>query len=260
MARADTLVDVLDGLAGAQRPDLLRVKRQGRWQSISTGEFVSGVRALARFLIDKGVAAGDRVALLSENRPEWSQSDFAIQAAGAAAVPIYATLLPEQVSYIVRDSGARIAFVSTPAQYEKLRIGLEQTGLETVVVFDPAKPPGAWVVSLDEALAAGSTADRADPSVVDRRKAAVTADSLATVIYTSGTTGEPKGVMLTHRNFTSNVEAVLGLIPMARTDVGLSFLPLSHVFERTVEYCYFRLGCCLAYAESIDAVRESLLE
>ncbi len=260
MARAETLVDLLDGLLDAPRPDLLRVKRQGRWQNISTAEFVAGARALARFLIDRGVAPGDRVALLSENRPEWSQTDFGILAAGAVGVPIYATLLGEQVSFIVRDSGARIAFVSTPAQYEKLRMGLEQTGLETVVVFDPAKPPGAWVVSLEEALAAGRAADRAQPSVVDARKKAVRPDNLATVIYTSGTTGEPKGVMLTHRNFTSNVESVLGLIPMARTDVGLSFLPLSHVFERTVEYCYFRLGCCLAYAESIEAVRENLLE
>src|SRR6185503_19173501 len=110
----------------------------------------------------------------------------------------------------------------------------------------------------EEATALGAAADRADRSVLDLRRARVTPESLATVIYTSGTTGEPKGVMLTHANFTSQVETVLSLVPMSAKDVGLSFLPLTHVFERTVEYCYYRIGLSLAFARSIDTVRDDL--
>ena len=171
------------------RSDLLCRKVAGEYRPLSTSEFESQVRSLAQALIERGVQSGDRVLLLSENRPEWSIADFAILAAGAITVPIYPTLLPEQIEYIVRDTGASIAFVSTPGQYEKIRKTLRsaggyesngskddagEQGLKSVIVFDPNKPPGSWVTSLEETYAEGAAADRRDPARLETRRREVT--------------------------------------------------------------------------------------
>jgi len=245
------------GLAAA-----LRWKEGGVWRDLSHGEVVGRVVALAAALEGAGVGRGDRVAILSENRPEWAISDYAVLGLGAIDVPLYPTLPAAQIEYILADAGAKVVLVSTAEQLAKvLEIRDRLPALERVVVFDgPAGFPG--VRTLAEELAAGSR--RVDAGATDyrARAAEVRPDDVATLIYTSGTTGEPKGVMLTHRNLASNVAAVHAhrIAELEVGDVALSFLPLSHVFERLVDYYYWDSGLTIAYAESIEKVAESLVE
>ncbi|HKC24151.1 MAG TPA: long-chain fatty acid--CoA ligase, partial [Thermoanaerobaculia bacterium] len=259
MAETRTLVDIFRGLERLEKPDLLLVKQGGAWRPISSAEFVARVKGLHAALATLGVEPGGRVALLSENRPEWSIVDFACQTYGAAMVPIFPTMVSEQTEYLLKDSGATVAFASTSEQAKKVLDARPSCRLLAHVFgFDAVGLPG--VRSYDELLAAGKKAHDADPSAFDRRCDARTPEDLATLIYTSGTTGEPKGAMLTQRNFVSNVVAGCELLPFDSSAVALSFLPLSHVFERTIEYCYFYRGATIAYAESIDKLRDNLSE
>ncbi|HYS78106.1 MAG TPA: long-chain fatty acid--CoA ligase, partial [Candidatus Dormibacteraeota bacterium] len=237
-------------------------KSGGTWRDISTDEFAATVRTLSLGLASIGARQGDRVAILSENRPEWTALDHAALNLGAVTVPIYATLLTEQIRYILDNSQARVLVVSTAAQMEKVRPilpGLPE--LQRVVILDPPAgglPPRtvAWPALLHE----GEEAHSADPRRFEAARAAISPADLASILYTSGTTGDPKGVMLTHGNFASNVSATLQIIPFSDRDVTLSFLPLTHVFERMVEFAYLSAGATIAYAESIDAVPQNLLE
>ena len=252
----------LEALARHAKPDALSLKREGQWLHIPGDAIIRRVRAVALGLSALGVRKGDRVALLSENRPDWSVVDLAILSLGAVNVPIYTTQAPEQVRFILEDSGARLLFVSGKKVYRHARPGVEPVkGLERVVFFDTdAAPAREGALTLFELEQRGAELDRAEPEVFDRALAAVGAEDLATIIYTSGTTGEPKGVMLTHSNFTSNVLSISSALPIYSTDVALSVLPLSHIFERTVFYVFCWNGVAVHYAPSFDVVGEYLRE
>ena len=246
------------------RPNAMLYKSGGRWLHVSHRELEERVTRLAAALSVSGISGGDRVALLSENRPEWAAVDFAALGLGAVDVPIYPTLPANQVAYILADCGAKAVFVSTQAQLAKvleIRAGLPE--LERVIAFDD--PGGAaGVERFADVLAAGERAI-SEGRFKDFRERALSVDreEVATLIYTSGTTGQPKGVMLTHWNLASNVAGCIqhGLDGIIREgDTTLSFLPLSHVFERMVDYLYFDMGCTTAYAESMDRVADNLVE
>jgi long-chain acyl-CoA synthetase len=258
-----TLCDILTHLEGHfRKPDLLRYKAAGAWRDISTEEFVATVRSLALGLQSIGVGKGDRVAILSENRPEWTAFDHAILNLGAVTVPIYSTLLAEQVRYILDNSQSKALVLSTAAQLDKVLplLGTLRDLGSLVVLDPPATGLPARAVAWTDLRGAGEAVLRADKHRFEAARARVGPDDLASILYTSGTTGDPKGVMLTHGNFASNVDATLRLIPFSDGDVTLSFLPLTHVFERMVEFAYLSAGATVAYAESIDAVPQNLLE
>jgi long-chain acyl-CoA synthetase len=252
----------LEALRRYAKPDALNIKKEGRWLHIPGEAIIRRVRAVALGLSALGVRKGDRVALLSENRPDWSVTDLAILSLGAVNVPIYTTQAPDQVRYILEDSGARVLFVSGRKVYRHARPGIEGVGtLERVVFFDDdAAPHHEGALTLFELERQGAELDDAEPEVFDRMLAAVGADDLATVIYTSGTTGEPKGVMLAHSNFVSNVAAIASSLPIYPTDVCLSVLPLSHIFERACFYVFCWCGVGVHYAPSFDVVGEYLRE
>ncbi len=258
-----TLVDIFRNLADTPKPDLLLSKQGGKWIPISTAEFMDRVKALSSALEGLGVKQGGRVALLSENRPEWPIVDFACQCYGAVLVPIFPTMVADQAAYLLKDSGATVAFASTPDQAGKILAAqqaspeVKQT-LKHVIVFEALSLPGTTpYVSVFEK---GRAAYAADPSAFEKRADARMPSDLATFIYTSGTTGEPKGAMLTQSNFVSNVVAGCSILPLDSSAVALSFLPLAHVFERMLEYCYYHRSVTIAYAESIDKLRDNLSE
>ena len=245
------------------RPDALRYKEGGTWKTLSHREVEERVSRLAAALASSGIGQGDRVAILSENRPEWAMSDYAVLSLGALDVPVYPTLPANQIAYILRDCGARVILVSTRDQLAKIQeIRGELPELEQVIAFDdPQGAPG--VERLHDALERGRRAIEAGTAAHFRETAlAVKPDDVATLIYTSGTTGNPKGVMLTHFNLASNVAATHqhDIYTAEPEDVALSFLPLSHVFERMVDYWYFDAGISIAYAESIEKVGDNLVE
>src|SRR5207253_11346766 len=204
---------------------------------------------------------GDRVASLARNRPEWAIAAFACLTAGLTDVPIYTTLPPDQIAYILKDSGAVAIFVSTKAQAGKIReIRSQLPGLKTVIAFD--ETAGLTNKSITELEKRGTVSENTKSIDVYLEDAfRVKPDDLATIIYTSGTTGEPKGVMLTHDNIFSNVAVSRTKIPFAGADTALSCLPLSHIFERMGgHYLMFATGTSIAYAESIDTVPVNLQE
>ncbi len=252
----------LEALSRHAKPDALSLKQQGQWLHIPGEAIIKRVRAVALGLSALGVRKGDRVALLSENRPDWSVVDLAILSLGAINVPIYTTQAPEQVRFILEDSGARLLFVSGRKVYRHARPGIEPVErLERVVFFDTdAAEARAGALTLFEVEQRGAELDRAEPEVFDRALASVAAEDLATIIYTSGTTGEPKGVMLTHASFASNMLSISSALPIHSTDVALSVLPLSHIFERTVFYVFCWNGVAVHYAPSFDVVGEYLRE
>ena len=232
---------------------------------ISSKEMFERIRDLSLGLRAIGVARGDRVAIVSESRPEWLLSDLAILTAGAVTVPIYPTLSSAQARYILHDSGARLAIVSTRLQLDKIQeVRHLLPSLEAVVVMDgaavaPADAPS--VLRLDEVERRGHARMTGEwGAAKEFRDAArtVSPDDLATIIYTSGTTGEPKGVMLTHGNLVSNMRATTDTLHISQDDVALSFLPLSHGFERMVAYVYLFSGVTLVFAESFDTIGRDL--
>lgn len=238
----------------------LRAKREGRWREYSYAEMARTIEAISKGLLSLGIRPGDRVAILSENRPEWAFADFACLAARAADVPIYPTLTGKQTHYLLADSGARALFISSAGQYAKLAEFLPTLpALEWIVAFDPAVT-GPKVQSFDQLAAAGLAESARWPGWRDEALRAGPED-LATIIYTSGTTGDPKGVMLTHGNIASNVRAAMSVLPVADTDECLSLLPLSHIFERmTGHYSMFSAGVTINYAESLEAVPANMAE
>jgi long-chain acyl-CoA synthetase len=205
----------------------------GQWQPISSDQIYQRVRVLSQKLLSWGTRKGDRIALIGENRWEWSVSDFAILAIGAVDVPIYPTLTGDQVAVLLRDAECRIAIVSTRQQFDKLNSVREQTNLERIVMMDSPAPEGA--IALSEILADADAAGSEHDSVFDALVRSVGPDDLATLIYTSGTTGEPKGVALTHGNFASNQNLAAVDFYFNSSDACISFLPLSHVTARALD-------------------------
>jgi len=241
------------------KDNLQMVKVHGRYVPISTEEFGRRVKHLSLGLADLGLGAGDKLVIFSENRPEWTMTDFAVLCAGAVTVPIYTSLMPEQVKYIINDSDAKIVVCSNRELW--LKVEAVRQALPSVhhfVLIDEEGPQG--VVSLSEVMGRGKTIAAADPGLFEKRALAVKPDDLASIIYTSGTTGIPKGVMLTHANFVSNSKALDAVTEFTAKDTILSFLPLSHVLERMTTFSFLYKGATIAYAESIETVAENLLE
>jgi long-chain acyl-CoA synthetase len=238
----------------------MRIRRDGRWEPLGYTDLAERVHAASIGLRELGVQDGDRLAILSENRPEWAITDYACLAARATDVPIYPTLPARQAEYILRDSGAVGVVVSSVGQLEKVRsIRDRLPALRLVIAFD-AGARGPDVLPFEELLACGRSARARHP---DWRAHALRAspDDLATIIYTSGTTGDPKGVMLTHGNIASNVTTCVGLFDFGPGDECLSFLPLSHIFERMFgHYSMFHAGVVINYAGSIETVAADMQE
>jgi len=252
-----TLTELFLKAASYNKPDCLLSKVGGTYQPISTAELVDRVRRLSKALRDLGVDKGDRVALMSENGPHWPTVDFATLCAGAVLVPIYPTLLPDQSTYIAGNCGAKVVVAETTAHLEGLLSHVDELPDVKKFVLIKGTSSDPRVIALDKLIEQGAGVDVAD---FEARARAIQPDDLATFIYTSGTTGTPKGVMLTHRNIASNVTSGLSVLHLDRKFVALSFLPLSHSFERLVDYCYFIEGCSIAYAESVAVVAQNMAE
>ena len=230
------------------------------YQDISYAALAERIKDFCLGLTELGLQKGDRVALLSENRPEWAITDLAILAGGGVTVPMFSTLTSAQVEYIVRDSGAKILCVSNERQLQKIKDWNENvpTNLQHIVIFDDLEDDS--VRTFDQVCELGRGVENGD-QVYQQAREAVTPGDLASIIYTSGTTGDPKGAMLTHSNFMSNVQAATGIVTLTSDDVFLSFLPLSHVFERMGgHYLPLSSGATIAYAESPFTIRQNMQE
>ncbi len=260
-----TLNDVFFAAVERRHSRVMLHRREDVWVPVSTETFSAGVAGVAGALRRWGIRQGDRVAILSENRPEWMMADFASLLLGVVTVPIYATLTAEQTAYILRDSGARIIFLSSEMQLQKVLSIREQTAVETIVVFDSLRTDAFKTTSVDSVRAVQMQElwtdgqSKLDPQV-EAAARAISPDNLATIIYTSGTTGTPKGVMLTHGNMASNISYSLADFPVKPDDVSISFLPLSHVTARHVDYALFYRGVTLAYVAFVDQVPRALQE
>jgi long-chain acyl-CoA synthetase len=256
-----TLVDVFTRVArNHKRPDTLNYKPDGRWVSISSDELLARAKRIAAGLHAIGVERGDRVALLSESRVEWTLSDAGAIFAGAIDVPIYATLTPPQVRYILNDSGACVLFLPSREKFIELKDALGECPQVKHIVFfeaDSVTDEGLTLAQLEEK---GRELEQRDPTYIDRLVVETKPADLATIIYTSGTTGEPKGVMLTHSNLVSNLIDSSGHHDFGIHDTALSVLPLSHVFERQAMYMYLHKGMAVYFAESLQTIGPNLRE
>ena len=250
MPDLQTLNDIFFLVAAANRERaILAQDAHGVWQPISGSQIYQRVRALAAAFREWGIGKGDRIAILSENRWEWAVTDFAALSLGAVDVPIYPTLTAEQTADLLADSGARIAVVSTLAQYEKVAQHRARTAIERILIMDEEGTPDA--VRFSSLLANAASATGRD-AVFDREAYNVTPEDLATLIYTSGTTGEPKGVMLTHGNIASNINESLSGFDITERDSCISFLPLSHITARHLDYAIYTRQATVAYCPSFD--------
>lgn len=239
------------------KPMIMGRCRGGTIDGIATKELFERIRDLALGFGSLGITSGDRVAIVSESRPEWVMCDMALLSLGAVVVPIYPTLSGAQARYIMDDAGVRLAVVSTKLQLEKVQeVRHLLPALEAVIVIDEGAA-GASVMGLDEVARRGHarmTGEWGAGKEFQERARAVEPGQLATIIYTSGTTGEPKGVMLTHANLVSNLCAAREVLQLTSEDVALSFLPLSHGFERMASFLYLFTGTTMIFAESFDTI------
>lgn len=237
------------------KPDAMQVRVGEQYTPISHAVLLDRIRKVSYGLREIGIRHGDRVAILSENRPEWAIADFTCLTSGITDVPLYPSLPAEQLAYPLRDSGAVAIFVSTEAQAAKIAaIRGEVPALKTVIVFDRSAAKSADI-TLETLEGRGATGDSPARAAEFRAEALrVKPNDLATIIYTSGTTGEPKGVMLSHDNIYSNVAATRHAIVMRGDDVSLSFLPLSHILQRMGDYWFLATGTSIAYVDSFDLV------
>jgi long-chain acyl-CoA synthetase len=233
----------------------------GKWHPITGRQLYQRVRAFAAALSGWGIAKGDRVALLAENRWEWAVTDFAVMALGAVDVPLYPSLTAQQVAAILADSGARIVVVSTAQQYEKVAALRHQTPIERIVLMDhaPDVTQAVWFGDFMSDVRASSGGFERD-SNFDRRAYDVQPEDLATIMYTSGTTGEAKGVMLTHGNIASNLNFSTAAFHWGRQDICISYLPLSHITARHVDYALLCHGATIAYCSPFDLLKQAMGE
>ncbi len=248
----------------ARIPDkkAIHFKEDGKYHSHSWSQFAEKVEAVATALIAKGLKSGDKIAILSENRPEWALIDIAAQSLGAVTVPIYTSLTPTEIQYILADSGASMIAVSGKALFEKVvSIHRSLPLLVLVIAFESSASLLQSQLAVPLALLRDLERTAPDRVTLEEKLRSVNGESLASIIYTSGTTGVPKGVMLTHSNFITNVVFTKDALRMDESDIHLSFLPLSHVFERMAgHYLMIYIGATIAYAENMDAVPQNLLE
>ena len=257
-----TLVEVFIQIGRLhKRPDTLNYKRDGRWASISSDDLLTRARYIAAGLHAIGVRRGDRVALLSESRVEWTLTDAGSIFASTIDVPIYATLTPPQVRYILNDSGACVLFLPNHEKFIELKDALgECPQVKHVIFFEADGVTPADGLTLAQLEEKGRDLEQREPGYIQRSVAQTKPDDLATIIYTSGTTGEPKGVMLTHSNLVSNLIDSSGHHDFGEHDTALSVLPLSHVFERQAMYMYLHKGMAVYFAESLQTIGPNLRE
>jgi len=257
-----TLVDVFLGVARKhKRPDTLNYKSGDRWVPISSDEMIERATNIAAGLHAIGVKPGDRVALLSESRAEWTLTDAGSIFAGTIDVPIYPTLTPPQVRYILNDSGACVLFLANREKFDELKEVLgECPDVKHVIFFEPQGITPAGGLTLAQLEDKGRELEQREPGRIVRLASQIKPDDLATFIYTSGTTGEPKGVMLTHANLVSNLIDSSGHLSFGERDIALSVLPLSHVFERQAMYMYLNQGMAVYFAESLQTIGPNLRE
>ena len=263
MTSADSLATINDlfcrvAAAGNARA-ILWQDEFSHWQPISSNQIYQRVRALAETFLSWGAKKGDRIALIGENRWEWAVTDFAALAIGAVDVPIYPTLTGDQIAILVQDAGCRIAVVSTRQQFEKLNAVRSQTTLERILIMDSAAPPEGAVAFAEVIAEADARGAQHDP-IFDALVRSVKPDDLATLIYTSGTTGEPKGVMLTHGNVAANQNFAAVDFGFNSSDACISFLPLSHITARALDYVMYRYGAQVAYCSQFDKLPQAMRE
>ena len=252
MLQLQTLNDIFFTIAGSRRDRaMLWQDRGGIWQPISSEEFAQSVRSVAAALTSWGIGKGERVAILSENRWEWAVVDFACLALGVVDVPIYPTLLPDQIAPLLADSDSRAIFLSSRAQYDKIAGIRQATPLEHIVIMDEERVAGAHTFS---SLLSGGLGD----SDFETRARSVEPGDIATLIYTSGTTGEPKGVLLSHGNIASNLNHSLHAFGLNESDSCISFLPLSHITARHLDYALYAKNVLVAYCPSFDRLPEAM--
>jgi long-chain acyl-CoA synthetase len=257
---AETLSSqLLNILRSHIKDSLLSHKKDGAFVPISTSEFGTFVERLCLGLREAGVRPGEKVVLLAENGPWWVMTDYAVLCLRAATVPIYTSLVPEQIRYIIKNSEAATVICGGRALWDKvapLRKSLKS--VRRWVLLDGPAPRG--VIPLSNLLDLGAERSRRQPALFRRLATSVLPSDLASIVYTSGTTGVPKGVMLTHANFTSNINTLASIVDFNIRDTDLSFLPMSHVLARMVALAFLSRGTSLAFAESIETVGQNLVE
>jgi long-chain acyl-CoA synthetase len=252
-----TINDILLGIARRDGETIAMWKSNGGWKPITARTMYGRVRAVAQALQAWGIQRGDRVAILSENRWEWPVVDFAALAIGAVDVPLYQTLTPDQIGYMLRDSGSRIIFVSSRVEYDKVVAAGELPALERVVVFDEGEFPGAEnFAKILETAPELERREEAFDSMLNETKP----EELATIVYTSGTTGDPKGVMLTHDNLASNLRHSTDDLNIKKGDAVISFLPLSHALARHLDYAIYGNQGVVAYLPNLDRLPVAMKE
>ena len=255
-----TINDLFRRVAAAANPRAILWQDEfGQWQPISSDQIYQRVRALAQAFLKWGAQKGDRIALISENRWEWAVTDFATLAIGAADVPIYPTLTGEQEAALLHDAGCRIAVVSTRQQFDKLNAVRDQTQLERILMMDNAAVPEGAISFSEVLTGADDLGSERDP-IFDALVRTVEPKDLATLIYTSGTTGEPKGVALTHANIAANQNYAPVGFHFDATDALISFLPLSHVTARALDYIMYTFGVQVAYCSKFGKLPQAMRE
>jgi long-chain acyl-CoA synthetase len=247
----DILVDQLERYP---KSDCLAAKINGQWVTQSTQQVTDTVNKISLGLLKIGVRKNDKVAIISMNRPEWVMADYGIQQLGAVSVPMYPTMTENDYTYIFNDSGVKVVFVSDKGLYEKVLAATKGiAGIQAIYTFDPVEGAVQWTELI-------KSADQDDPETLIEYKAAVDPEDLLTLIYTSGTTGNPKGVMLTHNNLVTNYTSCQPYVPVNHEHRALSFLPLSHIYERMLTYLYMSMGVSIYYAESLETIGDNLKE
>jgi long-chain acyl-CoA synthetase len=236
------------------QPDCMAAKIDGQWRKNSTQEVLDKANKISLGLLKLGIKKGDKVAIVSMNRPEWVFADLGIQQTGAVVVPMYPTITEDDYRYIFNDAEVKIIFVSDSSLYNKVMAATANVaGIQEVYSFDDVPGAKCWTELL--MLAEGE-----DPKKLEPIKAEISPEDLLTIIYTSGTTGNPKGVMLTHNNIVSNVKSVSPYVPVNNNHRALSFLPLCHIYERMLLYLYMSFGVSIYYAEGMETIADNLKE
>lgn len=236
------------------KEDALGAKENGQWRKYSTKEYIDSVNYLSYAFLDIGIKPGDKIGLIANNRPEWNFIDYACLQTGAINTPLYPTISDHDLKHVIGDADIRYFFVSNEAMYKKVKPCAEGSSIKEIFSIEPV----AGLRSIKDLIATGK--EKPQQKQLEEVKASIKPMDLATLIYTSGTTGNPKGVMLSHNNFISNVEATKNLCPFKSEWRALSFLPLNHVYERMLSYLYISRGMSVYYAESIDTIGNDLKE
>ncbi|MFM7663189.1 MAG: AMP-dependent synthetase/ligase [Bacteroidota bacterium] len=249
------LFDILDDLSKNPKFDLLNAKENKQWKNYATEDFIRNVDAVSFGLINMGINPGDRIAIISNNRPEWNFVDYGAQQAGVITVPIYPTISTTDLKFILKDAGVKVIFISSSDIYKKINaISSEFEDVYAVYAFNSIEGVPSFSSFVEKALS-----NKQNESL-QARKQQVNPREMFTILYTSGTTGVPKGVMLSHENILSNVHACFSLAPFHSSWRALSFLPLNHIYERMVTTIYLRKNISIYYAEGIETIGDNLKE